>query len=317
MTTESPRVLILGAGSIGTRHAANLTAAGAQVDVMDLLPERAAAIPSVSARPLDLGSMDGYDGIVVATPTVLHSEHASAALGTGAKVLVEKPLASDPEAAIELARLGGDSLHVAYNLRFHAPVQQTISAISGSIGPVSSLRLWFGAWLPDWRPAIDYRSSYSAQRRLGGGVLLDAIHELDLVLWALPGAALEVVGSVVARLGPLEIDVEDTVHALLRTDDGMTAVQISLDYLARRYRRGMEATGATATVRLDWAREVIELEDGVGRQVQPAATPISTSYELQDAAFVSWLQGGAPLPVDGATGAASVALAAAIRSAAT
>lgn len=316
MRTDPPRVLVLGAGSIGTRHAANLTAAGAQVDVMDLLPERAAAIPSIVARPLDLRTIDGYDGIVVATPTALHFEHASAALSTGAKVLVEKPLAGDPEAASELARVGGDRLHVAYNLRFHAPVQQTIRAISESIGPVSSLRVWFGSWLPDWRPATDYRSSYSAQRRLGGGILLDAIHELDLVLWALPGVDLEVIGSVVARLGPLEIDVEDTVQALLRTGDGSTAVQISLDYLARRYRRGMEATGATATVRLDWAREVIELEHGQVMQVQAAATPISTSYELQDAAFVSWLRGGASLPVDGTTGAASVALAAAIRSAA-
>jgi predicted dehydrogenase len=238
-------------------------------------------------------------------------------LHTGAKVLVEKPLATDPRVAEELAVLGSDRLCVGYNLRFHAPVQHTIAAIQdGSIGRLSSLRLWFGSWLPDWRPATDYRASYSAQRALGGGVLLDAIHELDLLLWILPNAELEVVGAVVAQVGPLEIDVEDTVHAILRSGDGRVVIDISLDYLARRYRRGIEATGEVATVRLDWARQVIEVETAEGIEALPAGTPIGRSYEQQDAAFLAWLAGGPALPVDGTAGTASVALAEAIRTAA-
>ena len=63
-------------------------------------------------------------------------------------------------------------------------VSSTSSTAAGSVGS-SSVRLWFGSWLPDWRPAVDYRPTYSARAELGGGVLLDAIHELDMLVWLL------------------------------------------------------------------------------------------------------------------------------------
>jgi len=318
MSMDAPRVLVLGAGSIGSRHARNLLRAGAVVDVMDLDRARAAAIVGTAARPLDLERLHGYDGIVVATPTSLHAEHGSAALSSGARVLIEKPLAATSHDAHELAALGSEKLAVGYNLRFHEPTRRAIDLIlDGAVGRLSSVRLWFGSWLPDWRPGTDYRAGYSARRDLGGGVLLDAIHELDLALWATETQHLEVVGAVVDRLGPLEIDAEDTVKAVLRTATGTTVVELSLDYLARRYRRGLEATGATGTIRLDWARRVIEVEDGDGSRVEQADVPIDRSYEAQDTAFVEWLRGGPPLPVDGTAGVASVALAEAIRAAAT
>ena len=318
MTPDAARILVLGAGSIGARHARNLISAGARVDVMDALFDRAETLEPARARPLDLAALDGYDGIVVATPTSLHAEHGAAALATGARVLIEKPLAVEPQDAAELSRIGSDRLCVAYNLRFHQPLQQAMSLIhDGSIGRLTALRLWFGSWLPDWRPNVDYRESYSARRSLGGGVLLDAIHELDLLLWALPEARFDVVGSVVARLGSLDIDVEDTAKALLRSNDGAIAIEISLDYLARRYRRGIEATGENATVRLDWARQALELEDATHCESRVADTPVELSYEQQDGAFLAWVAGGSALPVDGATGAASVSLAAQIRDAAT
>lgn len=313
MTSEAPRVLVLGAGSIGARHARNLIDAGARVDVMDAILERASAVGGATARPLDLAALGDYVGVVVATPTSSHAENGAAALEAGARVLIEKPLAAGGADAIELARLGGDRLCVAYNLRFHEPVQRAMAAIHGSIGHLSALRVWFGSWLPDWRPTVDYRTTYSAQRSLGGGVLLDAIHELDLLLWAVPGADFEVVGAIAGRLGPLEIDVEDTVRAILRSSDGGVVAEVALDYLARRYRRGIEATGDAGTVRLDWARQVLELEDAESCVVQAADAPISLSYELQDQAFLTWLGGGPCLPVDGYTGAASVHIADAIR----
>jgi predicted dehydrogenase len=318
MTSGTPQVLVLGAGSIGARHARNLVASGAAVEVMDVDAARADAIDGATGRPLDLARLEAYDGIVVATPTSLHADHGGAALATGAKVLVEKPLAADPAEATQLADAGGDRLAVAYNLRFHEPVRRTMAAVhDGSIGRLATLRLWFGSWLPDWRPGTDYRTGYSAQRALGGGVLLDAIHELDLALWAVGDQPLEVLGAFVGRVGPLEIDVEDTVRAVLASPDRSVSVEVALDYLARRYRRGIEATGEVATVRLDWAREVVELEDAASITASDATTPVGTSYELQDEAFLAWVQGGPALPVGGATGAASVALAAAIRSAGT
>jgi predicted dehydrogenase len=308
-------VLVLGAGSAGTRHAAHLHALGASVTIADPDPARAAT-SGFPTRPFGLDDLDGEDGIVVASPTAFHLEQVRAAIATGAHVLVEKPLATS---AVELDGLvadAGDRLMVAYNLRFFAPVAGLVDRVhQGACGAVSAARVWFGSWLPDWRPAVDYRSTYSARAALGGGVLLDAIHELDMLIWLFGDAEFEVVGAVMDRLGPLEIDVDDTVRALLRHASG-AAIEVSLDYLSRRYRRGIEVVGDRATVRLDWARQVSEIENADGVDAETVSTSVAMSYELQARRFLEFVRGEAPPPVGGAMGAASVALADRIREAA-
>jgi predicted dehydrogenase len=307
-------VLVVGAGSIGSRHARNLAHAGATVRVTDVDAARAQAAAGSSAVPFD-DPWDGYDGIVIATPTTLHIAHATTALATGARVLVEKPLSTTVDEGRQLAD-HEDRVMVGFNLRLHEPVERVMKTVrSGRVGGVQSARLWFGSWLPDWRPGTDYRSTYSAQREAGGGVLLDAIHELDLLVWLAGDARFDVVGSMVERVGPLEIDVEDTVRALLRHADGWVA-EIALDYLSRRYRRGIEVIGETGTVRFDWARAMVEIEDANGVCSQPATTPVDESYEHEARRFLAFVDRGERPPVTASEGLASVALADAIRAAA-
>jgi predicted dehydrogenase len=307
------RVLVLGAGSIGSRHARELHAAGAEVDVTDPDRSRCAAVGVGRIVPFGLDRLDGYDGIVVASPTTFHAEQARAALGTAAAVLVEKPLATGGRELDELVLMGRGRLMVGYNLRLHEPIHRLVDLVrAGRVGPVSAVRLWFGSWLPDWRPTVDYRQTYSARAALGGGILFDAIHELDLLVWLLGTGRYDVVGAIVDRLGPLEIDVEDTVKAVIRHQSGVVA-ELSLDYLSRRYRRGVEVIGERATVRFDWARSVLEVEDRDGVDAQVFSQPVAASYARQAARFLAFVAGSEVPPVDGETGAASVRLAESIR----
>jgi predicted dehydrogenase len=311
----APRILVLGAGSIGARHAGNLAAAGATVFISDPQADRAGSVPGATAVPFDPSAMGGYDGVVVASPTSLHAEHALEAAAQVERVLVEKPLAATSREADSVAAQVGDRVMVGYNLRLHAPLERVMElAHGGSVGRILGVRLWFGSYLPDWRPATDYRASYSAQAALGGGVLLDAIHELDMLLWLLDDR-LEVAGAIVARAGDLEIDVEDTVKAVLRHADG-AVVDISLDYVSRRYRRGIEVIGDAATVRLDWARNVLEVEDGSSVVTHDVSADVSRSYEREARTFLDWVAGRSAPPVDAVTGAKSVRLADEIRRAA-
>jgi predicted dehydrogenase len=311
----SPRILVVGAGSAGARHARLLVERGAMVDVSDPDGERARRVPGANAIPYTLDHPDHYDGIVIASPTRFHVEQARWALTTSARVLVEKPLAEHGSDATRLAASGVGRLMIGYNLRLHRPIQRVMDHVDdGAIGRVLSARFWFGSYLPNWRPDIDYRTTYSARSALGGGVLLDAIHELDLLVWLL-GPDLDVVGATVDRVGDLEIDVEDSVHALFRRRDGVTA-EVSLDYLSRRYRRGIELIGTDGSIRLDWALQTIEV-DGHGEcRREEASTAVLDSYAVQADRFLQWIEHDVDPPVDGLTGAASVRYADAIRSAA-
>jgi len=315
MKSGGPHILVIGAGSIGRRHALNLTKVGAMVDITDPQPGKAEQAPAGRAVPFCAGDIGSYDGVVVASPTAAHGEQALLALATGAKVLVEKPLALSGDKGKEVVDVGGDRVMVGYNLRLHQPLQRFIKAVGdGDVGEVLAASVWFGSYLPDWRPDTDYRATYSARADLGGGVILDAVHELDILIW-LFGDQLEMVGALVERVGRLEIDVEDTVKVLMR-HAGRVPIELSLDYLSRRFRRGLEVIGSKATARLDWARAVLEIEDGHGVRVERADVPISQSYEREASLFVDWIDDRSRPPVDGPTALQSLRLADLIRAAA-
>lgn len=230
-------------------------------------------------------------------------------------------MATDPAAGRELVeRAGGegsDRLVVGYNLRFHEPLERFAALLAdGRVGTPTAYRFWFGSWLPDWRPDTDYRRAYSARSDLGGGVLLDAIHELDLAVWMVD-RPMHVVGALVDRLGPLEIDVEDTVRALLSTDrcagDPGLPVSIELDYLSRQYRRGVEVTGDLATMRYDWATGLLEVFEPGQVVTERFETPVSLSYEREMAHLLDVHEGRAVPRTTAATGLRSLELAHEIR----
>lgn len=295
----SPRILVIGGGSIGRRHAMNLGRLGADVTVVDV--EMGSTVPG------------GYDGIVVASPTMLHAGHAIAGLATGAAVFVEKPMACSLDEGIELVSIGGDRLMIGYNLRYHAALRRLADLIAdGVCGKPCAFRLWFGQWLPDWRPNVDYRMTYSARADLGGGILADASHELDLAAWY-AGEGLEVVGAVVTRLGPLEIDVEDTVRALLRSSSG-APVSIELDCLARQYRRGIEVVGDLATVGYDWSTQLLTVQSATETSTEVFAVDINDTYVAEMVDFLALTTSGEHPGVNtGSGGLASLRLVDAIR----
>jgi len=312
--SAQPNLLVVGAGSSGSRHARNLVALGARVTAMDVEEERARAAPATEATALDLGGAGDFDGVVVATPTALHREQAMAALEGGAAVLVEKPLAASEDGLDDLVEAAGDRLTVGYNLRLHRPVERLRELLAaGHAGPVMHVRAWFGSHLPDWRPEVDYRTTYSARAAAGGGVLRDASHELDLLVW-LFGPEWTVEGAVTARRSGLEIEAEDVAVAVLRSADGVPAL-LGLDYVSRRYRRGLEIVGEDATLRLDWARGTLEIEDATGVAVEEAADSVEESYRREAAAFLDLVAGRAGPVVSAEEGAASVRLIARIEAA--
>lgn len=313
---SAPRIVVVGGGSIGSRHARNLVGLGAEVTVLDPDPARAGAVDGVQWLTADLDDGPGppADGIVVASPTSMHARHLRTALARAPAVMVEKPLAVHPS---EMAPdLDLDRVMVGYNLRLVPELGTVVSAVhGGQLGIPLAARCWFGSWLPGWRPTVDYRATYSARAALGGGVLLDAIHELDLLVWLAGDGDFSVVGAVVDRVGDLEIDCEDTVKALLRHRSGLL-VELSLDYLASRYRRGIEVIGSEATMLLDWETGQLRVSDREGCTAADVALCLDEAYVEEARRFLGFVERHEAPPVGGREGLTSLELAQRIRAAA-
>ena len=289
--SSSPRVLVMGAGSIGTRHIGNLVGLGARVEFVDPAVNRdSTRLAASAAKEVFNPSPDDYDGIVIATPNSMHREQLGWALSGPAVVLVEKPMVSSASEVDNEILSHADRILVGYNLRFHTGYSELRHRLlRGDIGRPVAARLWFGSYLPDWRPTIDYRESYSARRELGGGVLRDASHELDLAAWFF-GRPLDVASAWMGRVGDLEIDVEDTVRTILVTADDVP-VSIDLDYLSRTYRRGMEIIGTEGTARFDWPLSSVTVERPGATDVFDVTDGVAESYIRLAGAFLARVQG--------------------------
>jgi len=118
------------------------------------------------------------------------------------------------------------------------------------------VRAEFGYYLPDWRANTDYSKSYSAKKELGGGILLDDIHEINL-LYNLFGPVKNVFG-LVQKQSDLKIDVEDYVEMILKFENGIIG-QIHMDYLQRNYSRHLKIIGEKGTLIWDLGNAKLDL----------------------------------------------------------
>jgi predicted dehydrogenase len=266
------KALVVGSGSIAQRHICNLRR---------LLPDAEVACVSASGRAMADGetaatcqmpslaaALDWRPELaVVASPAPLHLDHAGALLHRDVPVLIEKPLSDSlvrAHAAAPLLARHRDRIEVAYNLRFLSSARRMKQLVDEAcVGRVLGLRVEVGQYLPDWRPQADYRRQVSANKSLGGGVLLELSHELDYLTWLF--GRFDKVFCIASSTGLLEIDVEDHADILL-SRDGLTA-QVHLDFLQRRASRSCKVIGETGTLQWDLIANSISLAGPVGEEV--------------------------------------------------
>jgi predicted dehydrogenase len=301
-------VAVLGLGSAGRRHAELLEELGVAVVGHDPAAPDGGAAPDVAA------AIAAADAVVVASPSALHAEHAAAALAAGRPVLIEKPIAATVAQARALEPRGA-VVGVAMNWRFHPAVLAARALLAeGTLGPILQARVSFGYDLRRWRPEADYRVSYSARADLGGGIVLDAIHELDYLLWLL-GPVASVVAET-AHVSTLELDgVEDAALAVARLASGALA-SIDLNFHEPAYRRGFLLVGAEATAEWAWGSgQVVVRRPGDGEPDHAIAVDedVRATYRAELADFLDAVAAGRAPRATLADGIAALELAEAIK----
>mgnify|MGYP001412039744 CR=1 FL=1 len=244
---------VIGYGSIGKRHVNNLVSLG--YNNITLFR----SISSGNRHSLkELNDFDRFldtnlDGVIISNPTSLHAEFLYQILNRNLNVLVEKPVISSKKqyqlVINHLNNYKGIGM-TAYNMRFHPCITELSEVLKRNMyGKVFSARFFVGQYLPDWVPKRNYSKSYSAKKKLGGGVLFDLIHEIDLAYFLI-GKPHGGVLSKVGRLSKLNIDSEDMAELLYSTID-KKFVSIHLDYLSQSYKRCIEIITEKANIEVD------------------------------------------------------------------
>ena len=183
------KIIIIGAGSIGRRHATNLANLGTDVSAFDvdqtLIRKICAENSWNPVYVLDPAlEQDQFDAAIICTPNHLHIPYAQKAVDAGLNVFIEKPLSHNRQGVDELVTdvKKKDLVGMAgFMLRYEPGLQY----IKNHVVPqdIAFAQVESGSHMPTWRPGIDYRKTYSANRSMGGGIILDDVHEIDYACW--------------------------------------------------------------------------------------------------------------------------------------
>jgi predicted dehydrogenase len=271
------KFLIAGLGSIGRRHLRNLRALGEE-DILlyrthqsTLSDDDLAGLAVESDLEKALACQP--QAVIVANPTALHMQVATPAAKAGCALFLEKPVSNSLQGLDELAAWVEKSRQpavVGFQFRFHPGLVKARELIQeGAIGRPLSARAHWGEYLPGWHPWEDYRKSYSARSDLGGGVVFTLSHPIDYMRWLL--GEVESVSAMTARLGDLDLQVEDTAEISLRFASGALG-SLHLDYTQRPTEHRLQVIGSHGTLTWDNADGAVRVyrSDQAGWQVFPA-----------------------------------------------
>lgn len=225
------RLVVLGAGLIGARHA-EIIKASRNAELA------AIADPAESGRALaarldvahfvrwqDAVAAEGIDGVVNALPNQLHEPAALACIARGLPSIVEKPLADTLEAGariVEASERAGVAVLVGHHRRYNPIVEAAKALIdAGRLGRIVGAS---GIWA-NLKPDHYYQATW--RRTAGGGpILINVIHDVDC-LRHLIGE----ISSITAFTGNAVrgFEVEDTAAVAVRFATGALAAMTLTD----------------------------------------------------------------------------------------
>ena len=232
-------ILVIGSGSIGTRHFNNLGLLAVKAEVLSV---RAVGLAGALAR-IDAGELRGA---VIATQTQLRLPLIEACAAAGLPMYIEKPLAFEPAelAAIYTATSAVASRSVVgFMMRYHPAFRHLAQA---DLTDTYRFSFDIGHDVTQWRTNWQFADSYAA-RSAGGGVLLDLCHELDMAACLFPAASIGAVQSI-GHLRYPEVDFATRVSF-----SGPVLGSVSMDYLSPVSTRKIDIAGTTQRHSFDLA----------------------------------------------------------------
>lgn len=264
------KFLILGCGSIGRRHAKNLRL----LEVGDLI-----LCDSNIQRAKTLGKEIGVNMIysdfkqaveqntdiqaaIICTPTAFHIEPAIYFAKHNIDLFIEKPLSNSLLKVSSLNKIVLKNklvVMMGHSYMFELGFKKLKSLLDKKIiGDVYYATYLQGQYLPDWHPWADYRTEYTARKDLGGGAFLTLTsHSFYVIEW-LFGKISTINGSIIERVGPLTVQVDDSVFILMKTKKGII-VQSQNNFIVRVHNHKLTIEGSKGRLEYDFVDQQIKV----------------------------------------------------------
>ena len=248
------KILIVGCGSIGLKYLSIINQQF-NVGVYDSDFSKLASLNNkyscVIFKSLQAAIDWNPNGAIICTPNELHLKIAFKLIVNMIHVLIEKPVSislTELNNFIKKTKKYNVKVLGVCNMRFH-PAIEIIKKNLKSIGKIFFVKSDFGYYLPHMRKNEDYKKLYVSKRK-SGGIIFDAIHELDYLVWIF-GPVIKC-NSLSAKISNLDINSEDFTQINLIHKNNIYS-SVSLDFIRKFRQRGCKIVGSKGT--LQWTSE--------------------------------------------------------------
>ena len=266
----SLKILILGCGSIGSRHARNLKSLGVnEIVLCDPDPSRLDSLgKKIGTNLLYKNYKDAVKknsnvtAALICTPTIDHVEPAIYFARKKVNLFIEKPLSNNLN-KIQLLRNTTRSnkiiVMIGHSFLFDSGFIKLKSLLKKKIiGNIYFATYFLGQYLPDWHPKANYKIEYSARRELGGGALLTLTSHTFYVIESLFGKIKSIHGSIVDKISKLDINVDDSVFIQMKTEQNII-VQAQNNFILRNHTHKIIIEGEKGRLEYDFVERKIKI----------------------------------------------------------
>lgn len=251
MKKKKLKVLIIGYGSIGQKHAKILS----NLENLDIcIFTKQNNIPFKKIKKNNEIISYNPDYIVLASITILHFKYLKFLEKNLKKkiILVEKPLFEK----IRLLKLKNNYYYVGYNLRFH-PI---IKFLKKKIYNPFYVHVNCSSYLPTWRKNINYQKSNSALKNKGGGVLLELSHEIDYINWIF--GEMKILSSFNKKISNLKINTDDILILNAKIKRKKTIINLNINFFSKIQKREIQIETAKESIQADLINNNIKIFKG-------------------------------------------------------
>lgn len=276
-------ILIVGLGSIGQRHLRNIKRLYPKTNFFSY--RRKFKTPFLdnfnNVKNFDLRSkykltyinslnnLKRYtlDAAFICTPSSFHVDETIKIIDQNINVFVEKPLGSSLKNIVKLKKILRTKKIISmigFQLRFCPLINNLKNIInSNKFGKLNQVIIHHGENINNFHKYESYKNMYAAKRKLGGGVVLSQIHEIDYFLYLFDNFKILKVNKFSNKISNLKIDVEDTLLSIIKIKKKNSEIlcSINLNYYEIPQKRTITLIYDNQKIEADFNKKKITYEN--------------------------------------------------------
>ena len=247
-------ILIIGLGSIGQRHLRNLKLIEPKSKFYAIRSKRRATVPLLNnynkvikgdiKKKYSISYFSSLtevykkqikiDCAFVCTPSSKHISNIIELFNYNIPCFIEKPLGSSTNKLDHLKKLIKKKnliTMMGYQMRFNPLIRylEKIIKKKSPIGKLITAHIHHGENIKNFHPYENYKISYAANKKLGGGVILCQIHEIDYFLHLFNNYKIKHQSYISSKISDLDLDVEDVFSSNFILEKGSDKMLCSMN----------------------------------------------------------------------------------------